>query len=104
MNVSPNPAHDAQHFAADMEVFRSTLDRAKTEKRAELFALLSREGIRWTGRIEKQIVIDELREVGLAASLDEETIQAALEHAVEHPFDPAAVKANGNGRAGGVPT
>src|SRR5665213_1578415 len=82
---------------ADLSSLRRAVLQADPDKTEAVFALICREGIRLhtVGGDEKADVVDDLREIGLAANLTEETIQAALAAAVDNPFDPEAAKASG---------
>lgn len=79
---------------ADLSSLRRAVLQAEPDKTEAVFALICREGIRLhtVGGDEKADVVDDLREIGLAANLNEEAIQAALAAAVDDPFDPEAAK------------
>jgi hypothetical protein len=78
------------HYQGDLASFNRVVAQAPSENKYAAFAMVCRECIRWhtVGGVEKADVIDTLREIGLEADLDEDSIQVALSEAVDHPFDP----------------
>ena len=82
-------------YHADLASFRRVVLQAEPGNTLNAFRMICREGIRLhtIGGVEKADVVDALREIGVDADLDEESIQVALSEAVDNPFDPEAVKA-----------
>ena len=84
-------------YSGDFESFARVITQAEPCNRLAAFTAICREGIRLhtVGGVAKADVLDALREVGLVGGLGEDDIQIALGVAVDHPFDPAAVKPTG---------
>lgn len=83
------------HFQADLGSFRRIMSAAEPEKRPAAFGLLCKEAIRLhtVGGAPKADVVDEMLNIGLASGLADHMIEAAIADAIDHPFDPNAVKA-----------
>ena len=78
------------------DIFAGSFDRvlglASPAKRAEVFAMMAREGAHLIerGDVAKPDAVDHMRRLGLAHDLTEEQIQDGLAASIEDPFDAAA--------------